>query len=450
MSKNTQDEAKSPEMAQMFRQSIAPYSKKLVALHPHLYGSLYRRASEIQALNKILIHLQAAAEDAKQHKYTQLPPILAAIKDAIQGHPPLSWWNLFTATVGYAFGSSDDEAKNSEETQCLKAISEILTEIIRHYQSPNTKLLLEIRLTALDVDARLVELDKIPTNVQEFNETLGYLTSEFQLLTQELNQVISMPKESWSQNNKTFLHYTTKANRLMEIAENVRATDSGTFMQFVKQGDPEKLKNGLNNFLHQFTLEDNSDATDFWQMEQLNTLFDLFTHFPDLLVALPPKELYTLMRQADRLFTADPKLDKVRPGIFFSENLKNYVIYFAEQNAKRFKDLCVQTKNAKSNAGIRKDLVPPYKDYFVAENDLHHICSLIHFKEKKPLASKCDPAQIQKDILNRLISLTNLSQPNDLDNLLKSFSEEEKEGRYFLIQEIILEQFIRWRKLGIY
>lgn len=450
MPKKTHDEAKGPEIVKMFRQSIAPYSKKLVALHPHLYGSLYRRASEIQALNKILIHLQAASEDAKQQKYTQLPPILAAIKDALQGHPPLSWWNLFTATVGYAFGRSNDEAKNSEETQYLKAISEILTEMIRRYQSPNTKLLLEIRLTALDVDARLVELDKIPTGVQEVNETLEYLTSEFQLLIQELKQVISLPKESWSQNKETFLHYTVKANRLMNIAENVKATDLGTFIQFAKQGDAEKLKSSLGNFLNQFTLEDNSSTLDFWQMEQLNSLFELFAHFPNLLIELPPKELYTLLRQADRLFIADPKLDKVRPAIFFSEILQNYVIHFTEQGTKRFKDLCAQTKEAKSNAGVPKDLVTPYKNYFVAENDLHHICSLIHFKEKKPLASKCDPAQIQKDILNRLISLTNLSQPNDLDVLLKSFSEEEKEGRYFLIQEIILEQFIRWRKLGIY
>jgi hypothetical protein len=450
MPKKMNDEANGPEIVKMFRQSIAPYSKKLVALHPHLYGSLYRRASEIQALNKILIHLQAASEDAKLQKYTHLPPILDAIKDALQGHPPLSWWNLFTTTMGYAFGGSNDEEKNSQETQYLQAISEILTEMIRHFQSPNTKLLLEIRLTALDVDARLVELDKIPTGIQEVNETLEYLTSEFQLLIKELKQVVSLPKESWSQNNQTFLLYTEKANRLMGIAKNVKETDLGTFIKFSKQEDTEKLKNSIRNFLRQFTLEDTSETLDFWQMQQLNCLFELFTYFPDLLLELPPKELYSFLRQADRLFIADPNLDKKRPAIFFSETLQNYANHYAEEGKRRFKDLCTRTKDAKSNAGAPKNLVTPYKEYFISENDLHQICSLIHFKDKKTFTSKCDPAQIQKDILNRLITLTNLSQPNDLDVLLKSFSEEEKEERYFLIQEIILEQFIRWRKLGIY
>lgn len=450
MSKKMHGEAKSPEIVKMFRQSIAPYSKKLVALHPHLYGSLYRRASEIQALNKILIHLQAASEDAKRQIYIQLPPILAAIKDALQGHPPLSWWNLFTATVGYAFGGSYDASKNDEETQTLKSISEILTGMIRRYQSPNTKLLLEIRLTALDVDARLVELDKIPTGVEEVNETLEYLTSEFQLLTQELKQVVSLPKESWSQNNDNLLHYIDKANRLMDISENVKETDLGTYIRFAKQGDPEKLKNSLRNYLNKFTLVDDSATLDFWQKEKLSTFFNLFSYFPDLLLDVSPKELYFFLRQADRLFIADPDLDKIRPAIFFSEALKNYANHYTEDGKKNFKDLCTRTKEAKSNAGVPKNLVTPYKEYFVTENDLHHICSLIHFKDKRTLSMNCDPAQIQKEILNRLISLTNLSQPNDLDVLLKSFSEAEKEGRYFLIQEIILEQFIRWRKLGIY
>lgn len=435
------------EIVKMFRHSIAPYSKKLVALHPHLYGSLYRRASEIQALDKILTHLSLADDEAQAHRYGTLPPILLAIKDALHGQAPLSWWNLFTATVGYALRGANDEAKNAEEIRYLTQISDILTRIIRSYQSPNTKFLLEIRLTALEVDARLLELEKIPEGIQEINQTFEYLVSEFQLVTEDLKKVILLPPESWSHNSSTLLNYVAAINRLMEILHHVEITDPKVYHAFIQQEHIQNLKMSIEGFLRGFSLESSDEL---WEQEQLDRLFELIAYFPDLILLFSPKELYNFLGQVENLFLANPNFNKVRPAIFYSAELKNYVNYYSQQCKQSFEHLCAVAKGRVKDYAVSKDPVKYYKNYFVSESDLHHLSTLIHVKPKEFAPVRCDPEAIQREILNRLVILANLSQPKDLDTILKSFSDEEKENRYFLIQEVILEQFIRWRKLGIY
>ncbi len=432
----------------MFRQSIAPYSKKLVALHPHLYGSLYRRASEIQALDKILIQLNTVREEAKHHRYDHLLPILEAIKDALHGQPELSWWTHFTTSVGYAFGTTNNQTKNTEEIKYLTAISSILTEIIREYHSSNTKLLLDVRLTALEVDARLVELDKIPEGVQEVNETFDYLTSEFQLLIQELENIVQLPKDSWIHNSKSLLHSIEKTNNLMNIVVNIEQTDLATFQTFEQSGYIQKLEKGIGDILKEYILIDDPAEMAFWQTPQLNTFFTLFNYFPNLIFSLRTKELCTFLQQTERLFISDTTLDKKRPNIFQSAPLKDFVNICAETCQQRFETLRAISKGLKIDRSISNDLRSHLKQHFMMENDLHHICALVLTKPMDPV--KCDSVQIQKEIVQRMVALSNASQPKDLDVLLKSFSDHEKENRYFLIQEIILEQFIRWRKIGIY
>ncbi|MGZ3633008.1 MAG: hypothetical protein ACXWM7_01605 [Parachlamydiaceae bacterium] len=449
MPKNPSNEKSSPEIASMFRQSIAPYSKKLVALHPHLYGSLYRRASEIQALDKILQHLKAAEEQSKVHHYAALPSILDSIKDALHGHPPLSWWNLFTTSLGYAFGKSSDSAKNAEEAKYLSSISQILTEIIRNYQSPNTKLLLDIRLTALEVDARLLEIENIPEGNQEVNETLEYLVSEFKLLTGELNKIIKHPKDHRQQDTTLLLTYIKKVNRLLVIAENIQQTEPSTYSTFIQQGHQETLTKSAKTFVKEFILRGNTPISS-WTEEQINSLFELFIHCHEIIFEVSTTDLYNLLNQSDIYFLANPKLNKVRHPIFFSNLLKKYMIHQSKTCQERFEFLRAIAKGIKTDPNISKDPTTYHKNYLIAENDLHHICNFIQLQPKDTLQPLQDPTAIQKEILNRLIMLSNVSRPKDLDFILKTFSEEEKEGRYFLIQEIILEQFIRWRKLGIY
>ncbi|MBA3602377.1 MAG: hypothetical protein H0W50_01750 [Parachlamydiaceae bacterium] len=450
MERYPSNEKSGPEIVSMFRQSIAPYSKKLVALHPHLYGSLYRRASEIQALDKILVQLRIVAEEAKRHQYNQLPPILEAIKDALDGHSELSWWTLFTTSIGYAFGTSNNQTTNAEEAQYLTTISALLTQIIRDYQSTNTKLLLEVRLTTLGVDARLVELDKIPEGVQEVNETFAYLTSEFELLSKELEKILLLAKVSWNQDSKTFLHYISKTNKLMSIAENIEQTDLATYLQFERSGDIQLLETSIGNILKEYTLPENSTEMNAWQLPQLNTVFELFNHFPDLILLVPAKELSILLQQTEKLFIADPNFDKKRPNIFFSATLKHYVNFTNDICKEQFELLLGISKGNKIDRSISKDMLFHLKNYFMKENDLHHICTLVLTRQKEPMGVQCDPAQIQKETISRMVALSNASQPKDLDQFLKSFSNEQKENQYFLIQEIIMEQFIRWRKAGIY
>lgn len=450
MERNQGNGKSGSEIVTMFRQSIAPYSKKLVALHPHLYGSLYRRASEIQALDKILHQLIIVGAEAKEHHYEHLPPILEAIKDALHGQPELSWWSLFTTSFGYAFGTASNQTKNHEEISYLTSISTLLTEIIRNYQSSNTKLLLDVRLTTLEVDARLVELDKIPEGVQEVNETYDYLISEFQLLTQELAKTLQLPKESWNQSSKTVLHYVVKANQLMAIAKNIEQTDLATFQKFEQSGYVQTLQNSIGNILKEFTLPEHASEMAIWQMPQLTSFFELFNYFPDLILLLPTKELSILLQQTERLFIADTLFDKKRPYIFFSPALKEYVNAYANTCKEHHALLFGICKGTITDKTISADLVSRLKSYFTDENNLHHICNLVLSKQREPLLVQCNPTQIQKDIITRMVTLSNASQPKDLDVLLKSFTNEEKEHHYFLIQEIILEQFIRWRKSGIY
>lgn len=448
---NNQESLKpGPEIVKMFRQSIAPFSKKLVALHPHLYGSLYRRASEIHALDKILDHLKEADQEAKTHRYTLLPPLLLAVKEALYGHPPLSWWNLFTASLGYAFRGGSEAANNKEELYYLNAISEILTGIIRNYQSPNTKLLLDIRLTALEVDTRIVELEKIPEGVQEVNQTLDYLVSEFQLLIQDLKKVVKLPKQGWSQSGETLLFYVEKVNRLMGILQNVELTDLQAHNLFFQQGHAQELRQGIELLIKEFTFQPDDSTIEFWGKPQLDALFELFDFFPDMILVLAPKEAYSFLQRAEDLFVADPSLDKVRPSIFSSMSLKRYVLQYALECKRQFEQFKAQAKTASGERGNSQVFASRLKNYFSAENDLHHLCSLVRFKQGDCPTFRCDTAQVQSEILNRMVVMANLAEPQQLDALLKSFSEEEKEGRYFLLQEVILEQFIRWRKQGIY
>lgn len=436
------------EIVRMFRQSIAPYSKKLVALHPHLYGNLYRRASEIKALDKILEDLIIAEEEATSQCYGLFPSILTAIKDTLHGQPPISWWNLFTASLGYALGGVTDRAKNAEELNYLKNISEILTRIIRKYKSPNNKLLLDIRLTTLEVDARIVELEKIPEGVQEVNQTAEYLISEFQLVIQEFKKVLQLPKNEWSQNSKTFLIYIEKVNRLMEILRNVELTDYEIYKNFLQTsliGDLQKI---MGDFLKDFKLQNAN--LDFWQEPQLGTFFDLFNYFPNLLVQMPPREVYTFLNKAESYFLADPDLDKVRSEIFYSSNLKDYILHYFEELKNQFYYYQAVAKGTRADISVKKDPTKYYLEHFINENDLHHLCTLIHSKHGDIFAKKIDQDQIQKEILNRMILLAHIAQPKHLDDILKSFTDEQKEDRYFLLQEVILEQFIRWRKQGIY
>lgn len=448
MAKDNTSQQSKAEILKMFRQSIAPYSKKLVALHPHLYGNLYRRASEIQALDKILEHLIVADEEAKAHRYGLFPSILHAIKDALHGQPPLSWWNLVTASLGYVFKGVTDKSKNLQELKYLKSISEILTHVIRNFQSPNTKLLLDIRLTALEVDARIVELEKIPDGVQEINQTLEYLISEYQLLIQELQKVARLPKKDWSQSGERLLYYIEKANRLMSILQNIQLTDLETFRNFSNLDHLAVLHQGLYDFIKELNIPE--DEINHWQKSELFIVFELFTYFPDLMLLLSPKQMYSILERAENLFLADQNLDKVRPAIFYSPGLKNYVLYYEQLTKEQFEYFKDVAKGIKVDPPLKKDPASYYREFFVIENDLHHLCNLIHTKKGELSSIKCDPNQIQREILNRMIILANSSQPKVLDAILKTFTEEQKENRYFLLQEVILEQFIRWRKQGIY
>lgn len=447
---NKQASSKKPQVTAVFRESIDPYKKKLLALNPHLYNSLYNRASEIYALDEILIKLTTAAEEARHNRYSSLPPVLASLREALSGQPPLSWWKLFKTSLGRAFTGAGENKTNAEEKRYLSSISEKLTEIIRQYQSPKTKLLLEIRLTALEVDARLLELEKIPEGNENINQALDYLVSQFQLLIQELKKIASMPKEDWSSTSKTILEYTAKVNKLMSIVYNLQSNDPSTYAEFITKGYESQLKEGIKQLLSELSLQESIEETEKQGYEALTNFFQFFNYFPELLQILPPKELYNFLGPYEKLFIADPSLEKVRPPIFFSTMLKKYSLQYASECKARFAKLQTAIKEHRIDSAISGDPIVFYKNYFITENDLHHICSLIHSTKKDSLLVPCDPQLIQKEILNRLVLFASISQPKNLDAILKSFTEEEKESRYFLSQEIILEQFIRWRKQGIY
>lgn len=441
------------EIVKMFQDSVGLTGKKSLAMHPHLYSDLYNRASEIKALDKILYLLTHAAAEAKEQKYHSLPPILAAIKDTLSGKPQLSWWNLFTLSVGHALAtSSDEEEKNVEEHRYLTQIAEILTEIIRNFRSANGKLLLEIRLAALDIDSRLVELAKIPKDSEDADETLDYLTSEFRLLNKELERIKNSPQEEWSSNSTSIFHCLKKANQLLGILASVAETNPKTYQRFIQLPHLKNLQQGVIFLLSESNLAADPEAFKFWQLPQLTELFELFTRIPNSIIAVTPTHLCTLLKQAEQLFVEDPSLNKKRPKIFASIELKHYVTHFNEEFAKFSTHMRAVIKGIKEDRTIKDNAMAYFKKSLMSENDLHHIAHKIRFKgsdydQGSPFKH---PALIQQEILNRMILLANISQPKELDAILKSFSDEEKENRYFLTQEVILEQFIRWRKQGIY
>lgn len=439
-----------PEIAKMLQESISQTSA--LSLHPHFYSSLYQRASEVKALDKILSQLQEAAQNAKAQNYRSLPPILRAIKETLEGRPPMSWWNVFTFSLGYALTTAEETAKNNDqEIHYLTQISQLLTTLIRNYQAPNTKLLLEIRLTALEVDSRLVEINKIPQDTAQTNETLDYLSSEFQLINQELLHTTQTPKESWVDDTESLLRYVSKANKLLKVLQNVKDAQPETFDQFCKLSHLKNLYDNFCRLLQESTLILSDEQDKIWMAPQLDSIFSLFDFFPDLILTLTPNKLYPLLRKSEQLFIADTNLGKVRPPIFASHELKVYLTSYNQNLSENLNDL-KKTVKGKGTSPSNQQLVSRFKQTFIEENDLHHISTMVLFKGKEYQSSGelKSPAAIQQEILSRMITLANLSQPRELDAVLKSFSDDERENRYFITQEVILEQFIRWRKLGIY
>ncbi len=454
LSEKTQP-AKTPSqgIVRMFQTSISLPNKESMALHPHLYSGLYHRASEIKALDKILNDLKIASEEAKEQKYIRLPPILAAIKDTLNGKPPLSWWNLFTLSVGQALASSsNDEEKNIEENNYLSQISEILTKIIRNFRSPNSKLLLEIRLAALEIDSRVVEIDKIPQDMEDQDETLDYISSEFNLLIKELDRIKNISPEEWNSNSAVIFQCISKSNQLMRIVANIAETNPTTYQKILASPLLKKLQGGIFYLLGEFRLADDRDSLYFWQTAQLEEFFRIFTLFPSSILSLRPTELFTLLKQGEKLFIEDTSLDKIRPKIFSSSELNSYISHYNEEFSKLNSHMRAVIKGIKEDRTIKQNPVAHFKQRLMEENDLHHITSKIRFKSKEYDQNSAlkHPTAIQQEILNRMILLANISQPKELDTVLKNFTDNEKEHRYFLSQEVILEQFIRWRKQGIY
>ncbi len=451
--KRPRSKTPSQQIVKTFQNSISPSSKESVALHPQLYSGLYHRASEIKALRQILNDLKLAAEEAKQQKYTSLIPIIAAIKETLNGKPSLSWWNLFTLSVGQALASSsNDEEKNIEENGYLVQISDILTKIIRSYRSTNSKFLLEIRLAALEIDSRVVELDKIPQDIEHPDDTFDYISSEINLLIKELDRIKNISTEEWNRNNDVIFQCITKSNQLMRIISNIAESNPKTYIKLISSPLLKKLQNGIIYILSEFRIDDNEDNLKFWQAAQLEEFFKIFDLFQNSILSIKPTELYILLNQSEKLFINDTNLDKKRPRIFASNNLISYISHYNDEFNKVNTHMRAVIKGIKEDRAIKQNPVAHYKQRLMEENDLHHITSKVRFKPKEleQNPSQKSPTAVQQEILNRMILLANISHPKELDTVLKSFTEDEKENRYFLSQEVILEQFIRWRKQGIY
>jgi hypothetical protein len=426
-----------------------------VALHPHFYSGLYHRASEIKALDKIASQLRTAVADSRCNNYSSLPSVLHNLKEALAGKPILSWWSLFTVAVGHALVARNSESNilqaNIEEARYLTEIASLLTELIRHYHAPDSKLLLEIRLIALEVDSRLIELSKIPTAVEESDETLDYIATEFALLNQELRRISTASTEPWKGNMVLLLGYFGKVNQLMRILQKIKISNSKSFAKFCQLPYLEELYGHLSKVVATAELINDAHPDSWWMEAHLETLFKLCDTFSDLLLCICPTALYPLLKRYDKLFTADDSLDKVRPSIFSSHELKLYIAQMNSDFAQQYQRLKLRTKE-KGHFPLNKQLIQELFIRFREENDLHHIAN---FQLSKIIDPQQDltfksPKAIQQEILTRMIGLANSSQPRDLDTVLKNFSDEEREERYFIAQEVILEQFIRWRKLGIY
>lgn len=437
----------------VFQESVMPYSKSQMALHPHLYDTgLYHRASELKALDALVSQLEQILIETRSQNYKNVPSLLNAIKETLTGKPKLSWWNLFTVSIGHALSTAetDDEQRNEQEIRYLNEISKSLTEIIRSYSSTNTKMLLEIRLTALEVDSRLVELEKMPTIGGESNETLDYLSSEFMLLNEELTNILKSPHQGWKQDIHNLISCISKTNQLMRILQTTLQNQHETYQQFLKKQHLEGLEQKITQRLADAEITSPSVSIEIWTAENLNELFELFQYFPNAINSLNSSFLSSLLIQAEELFVKDTNLHKTRPAIFSSQGIRKYISTKNEEFTKIVEHLRAISKG-KVDRTITSNPFAYYRSRLQEENDLHTICAMIQYKPSDYSASPLkSPTQIQKDILLRMRIITSCSQPRELDQVLKSFTHDELATRYYLAQEVMLEQFIFWRKNGIF
>lgn len=438
-------------LAGVFLKSVSPYSKAL-ALHPHLYGAeLYNRASELKALDKLVGQLKIVVEETKRKDYQSLRPLLEAIKDALNGNPRLSWWNLITISIGQAFAQDLGEGeRNLQELAYLAEISALLTKIIRGYQSTNTKLLLEIRLTALEVDSRLVELEKIPGTMEEPNETLDYLSSEFHLLNRELETLLSAAVGNWGNNLENMLALIKKSNQLLHILDGLMTTNLQAYQQFCKKDHIHSLSSKMTTVLGNSDLTLSAENNLIWDVKNLDEFFALISYFPQISDHIFLSDLAGLLMHAEELFINDSTPQKKRPAIFSSAFLKKLIV----QKDAAYSDYVEPIK-----AAVKAKTAPPpipdadvdaFKRRLMEENDLHNLCGMLRYKALDFASEAKTPIQIQKDCLLRMRTLIHSSQPRSLDHVLKAFNTEKAATRYYLLQEVILEQFIYCRRHGIF
>lgn len=437
-------------LAQVFHKSVSPYSKAL-SLHPHLYGGeLYNRASELKALDRIVTHLRVVADEAKQKKYSNIRPILEAIKDALSGNPKLSWWNLMTISIGHAFSQADDDDyKNMQEKAYLSEISQTLTEIIRTYYSTNTKLLLEIRLTTMEVDSRLIELEKIPGHTKESSETQEYLTSEFRLIDRELDNLSTIPPAKWNENLGNLLTLIRKVNQLMQILESLKVSNPEAYALFCRKDHLQNLSLKMASVIEKCRLIPSDEGMAFWDAANLNEFFNLISNFSGIVDRIQLSDLTTLLIQLENQLVNDPEASKETPPIFSSPVLMQVIIQKDAQAAK----LCEQVRaavRAKKEHTLIRDPLNFFRTALMGENDLHNLCSMARFSPQESSRQPKSPSQIQRECVLRMKTLAHCSQPKDLEKVLNSFTVEEMAIRYYLLQEAILEQFIYWRKNGIF
>lgn len=437
-------------LAEVFQKSITPYSQAL-SLHPHLYGGeLYKRASELKALTRLVKQLREAHEEAKKNQYHNLPPILEAINDTLNDTAKPSWWTIFTHSIGQTFTSEDDEEeKNLREMEYLTEISAILVQIIRTYRSTDTKFLLRVRLTTLEVESRLLELQKLPGCSRESNETLDYLSSEFRLLTSELEILSKAAFKERADNLGSVIALVKKINQLMQVLSRLALSDPATHKQFCSKSYLSDLQRKAVAMIENSDLVRPMQEMSYWNAENVDSLLSFLSYFPDITEAIPLSNLTTLLMHLERLFVDDPSPDKIFPEIFSSAYIKQLVM---RSNAKAAKvvDQMKEAIRNKKDRSLTGSASLNYKNLLMEENDLHNLCAMIHYKPQDFAGSAKSPPLIQKDSLSRMRFIAHSSQPKDLDNVLKSFTADEMATRYFLLQEIILEQFIYWRKHGIY
>ena len=138
----------------------------------------------------------------------------------------------------------------------------------------------------------------------------------------------------------------------------------------------------------------------------------------------------------------------MRPEIFSSRELIYYLNGCNEEFSKIAQHLR-EVSRGKEDRAISKDPVSYFKKCMTDENDLYNICAMSRFNMEMLENSK-GPSPIQAECMGRMRLIAASSQPRYLDALLKELTHEQLENRYSLLQEIILDQFIRWRKQGVY